>query len=78
MLNRLDRIESLLGISASQPVADDDVASQSLDAESPFRGVWEAAVHLKLITKPPQSSNIWSREVIQQLWLAYVSLPLTI
>ncbi|KAL2068773.1 hypothetical protein VTL71DRAFT_15111 [Oculimacula yallundae] len=72
VLNRLNAIEALLGIaSSSQPVLDDDVSLQTPDTESPFAGVWAAATHLRLTTRPPQSSKIWSRAVIEQLWLSF-------
>ncbi|KAH7336457.1 hypothetical protein BKA65DRAFT_34448 [Rhexocercosporidium sp. MPI-PUGE-AT-0058] len=74
VLTRLDAIEALLGIvSSSQPVLDDDVSLQIPDTESPepFGGVWAAAAHLKLTTRPPQGSKIWSRAVIKQLWLSF-------
>ncbi|KAH6711205.1 hypothetical protein BKA61DRAFT_695196 [Leptodontidium sp. MPI-SDFR-AT-0119] len=74
VLTRLDAIEALLGIvSSSQPVLDDDVLLQPPDTESPdpFGGVWAAAAHLKLTTRPPQTSRIWSRAVIKQLWLSF-------
>ncbi|CZT47571.1 uncharacterized protein RSE6_08147 [Rhynchosporium secalis] len=72
VLNRLNAIEALLGISSSsQPVLDDDVSLHSPDTESAFAGVWAAALHLKLTTRPPQSSRIWSRAVIEHLWLSF-------
>ncbi|PVH78178.1 hypothetical protein DL98DRAFT_255716 [Cadophora sp. DSE1049] len=74
VLARLAAIEALLGIvSSSQPVWDDDVSLQTPDteSESPFAGVWAAAAYLKLTTRPPQSSRIWSRAVIKQLWLSF-------
>ncbi|KAK0109638.1 hypothetical protein ONS95_002319 [Cadophora gregata] len=74
VLARLAAIEGLLGIvPSSQPVLDDDVSLQTPDteSESPFSGVWAAAAHLKLATRPPQSSRIWSRAVIKQLWLSF-------
>ncbi|KAH7409149.1 hypothetical protein BKA64DRAFT_388555 [Cadophora sp. MPI-SDFR-AT-0126] len=74
VLARLAAIEALLGIvSSSQPVLDDDVSLQTPDTESEslFSGVWAAAAHLKLTTRPPQSSRIWSRAVIKQLWLSF-------
>lgn len=73
VLARLAAIEALLGIASStQSVLDDDVSLQTPDteSESPFSGVWLAAAHLKLSTRPPQSSKIWSRAVIKQLWLS--------
>jgi len=71
VLSRLEKIEALLGISSSgQQRVDDDVALQSPEADSPFHGVWIAAAYLKEATRPPQPSNIWSRRVIQQLWLS--------
>jgi len=74
VLARLAAIEALLGIASStQSVLDDDVSLQTPDteSESPFSGVWLAAAHLKLSTRPPQSSKIWSRAVIKQLWLSF-------
>lgn len=72
VLSRLEKIEALLGISSSgQPRVDDDVALQSPEADSPFHGVWTAAAHLKEATRPPQPSTIWSRRVIQQLWISF-------
>ncbi|KAG4410849.1 hypothetical protein IFR04_016020, partial [Cadophora malorum] len=74
VLARLAAIEALLGIASStQSVLDDDVSLQTPDteSESPFSGVWLAAAHLKLTTRPPQSSKIWSRAVIKQLWLSF-------
>lgn len=71
VLSRLDTIESLLGITRpSRPVLDDDVTLHPLDADSPFNGVWAAAIHLKTTTRPDQNSRIWTRAVIQQLWLS--------
>lgn len=72
VLGRLDAIEALLGISPSpQSRTSDDVSLGTPDAESPFQGVYTAAAHLKLTTRPPQSPRIWSRVVINQLWLSY-------
>jgi len=71
VLSRLQTIEALLGIeSSSEAVLDDDVALRPLDTESPFHGVFTAAAHLKMTTRPPQNSKIWSRATIKQLWLS--------
>jgi len=71
VLSRLKKIESLLGIaSPTQQRVDDDVTLRSPEADSPFHGVLTAAAYLKETTRPPQSSNIWSRVVIKQLWLS--------
>jgi len=71
VLSRLQTIEALLGIEYSaNSVLEDDVALRPPDTSSPFHGVFTAANHLKLTTRPPQITKIWSREVIKQLWLS--------
>lgn len=72
VLSRLRTIEGLLGIETfAEAVLDDDVALRPPDVESPFHGVFTAAAHLKMTTRPPQNSKIWSRAVIKQLWLSF-------
>jgi hypothetical protein len=71
VLSRLEKIEALLGIaSPGQRHVEDDVTLHSAEVESPFHGVWTAAVYLKEATRPRQPSNIWSKAVIKQLWLS--------
>jgi hypothetical protein len=71
VLSRLQTIEVLLGIEPSaDSVLEDDVTLRPPDTGSPFHGVFTAAAHLKMITRPPQDAKIWSREVIKQLWLS--------
>jgi len=71
VINRLEAIEALLGIGASsQQNVEDDVGFGLSGSGDLFLGVWTAAAHLKTITRPPQTSQIWSRAVIKQLWLS--------
>lgn len=72
ILSRIDTIEALLGIvSSPRPVLDDDVCLRPTDTDSAFHGVYVAAMHLKMTTRPPQTPKIWSRAVIKQLWLSF-------
>jgi hypothetical protein len=71
VLSRLDAIEKLLGIEA-QPQKEnlvDEVSFHPNDIESPFRGVFNAALYLQTSPRTPQNPKLWSRDVIQQLWL---------
>ena len=72
IVSRLEAIEAFLGFPASslKPALQDDVALQLPNVELPFHGVWMAAADLKATTRPPQDPEIWSREVIKQLWLS--------
>lgn len=71
VLSRLEKIENVLGIASTpQQRVDDDVTLRPPEIQSPFHGVWAAAAYLKETTRPPQSSNLWSRTVIKQLWLS--------
>ncbi|TVY80419.1 hypothetical protein LSUE1_G003275 [Lachnellula suecica] len=72
VLSRLNTIEALLGIvKAPQQTAEDDVEQGLSDSSDVFLGVWTAAAHLKIITRPQQDFQIWSRAVIKQLWLSF-------
>jgi hypothetical protein len=74
VLSRLDRIETILGISKER----DAVGTVSIDSDPdeeggmPISDLWKAVRHLRVITRPPQDHSLWSRSTVKSLWESYV------
>lgn len=71
ILDRLDRIESALGI--DRDVLEDPAASpvlpRSEDGQSvSIQGAWDAVAHLRSITRPAQEEAVWARPNVKRLW----------
>ena len=71
ILDRLDRIESALGI--ERDVLEDPVVSSVSPTEEDDRfisiqGAWEALAHLRSITRPVQEEATWARANVKCLW----------
>ncbi|KAJ5532311.1 hypothetical protein N7494_008863 [Penicillium frequentans] len=80
ILDRLDRIESALGI--ERDVLEDPVVSSVSPREEDgqfvsIQGAWEALAHLKSITRPVQEEATWARANVKCLWTSFLNnLPL--
>ncbi|KAB8074849.1 hypothetical protein BDV29DRAFT_116141 [Aspergillus leporis] len=79
VLSRLDRIETILGISKER----DAVGTVSIDSDPdeeggmPISDLWKAVRHLRVITRPPQDHSLWSRSTVKSLWESFLNnLPL--
>ena len=76
VLNRLDRIEAILGIHKGRYAigtvgVDSD---QDEEASMPNSELSKAVRHLRLITRPPQDNSLWSYSTVKGLWETYVAL----
>ncbi|KAE8134275.1 hypothetical protein BDV38DRAFT_163199 [Aspergillus pseudotamarii] len=79
VLNRLDRIEAILGIQKGRyAVGTVGVDSdQDEEASMPNSELSKAVRHLRLITRPPQNNSLWSYSTVKGLWETFLNnLPL--
>ncbi|KAJ5631516.1 uncharacterized protein N7484_011616 [Penicillium longicatenatum] len=80
VLDRLDRIETVLGI--DRDAQEDSVVSPASPGEKDcqqisIQGAWSAITHLKSITRPAQEEAIWSKPNVKCLWTSFLNnLPL--
>ncbi|KAE8147696.1 hypothetical protein BDV25DRAFT_29110 [Aspergillus avenaceus] len=79
VLSRLDRIETILGISRERNITVSANLDSDLDEEAGMSDsdLWKAVRHLTAITHSPQNNSLWSRSTVKSLWEAFLNnLPL--